>query len=118
MIAIYPKTAEDVEALFLDPEDIGSWKIKMENVAIVQLTPRRFALGMIDNSRSNWVKYGDGQPPAREFSRVKIFTKAMDYTTVHIALGILQSDYAYQMDRLEPRDDAQREAIVQGKENP
>jgi hypothetical protein len=110
----HPKTADDVEALYLDPEEIGSWKIKMENVAIVQLTPRRYALGIIDDSRSNWLHYGsDGQPPARDFPRVRIFTKTMDYTSVHIALGILQSDYAYKMDRLLPRDAAQRESIVQ-----
>ncbi len=108
-----PKTPADVEALYLDPDDVGSWKIEPCNVAIVQLTPRRYALGVVNISRNNWSKYGsDGQPPAREYPTVKIFTKSMDYATVHIALGILQSDYGYRMDRLEPRDAAQREEFL------
>lgn len=109
-----PKTSADVEALFLDIGDIGSWKVEMANVAIVKLTARTYALGVVDQSRRNWLKYGnDGQPPARDFIRVRILTKSMDYTQAHIALGILQSDYGYAMGRLEPAGHIQRERTVQ-----
>ena len=109
----HQKTTADVEALYLDKEDIGSWKIEMNDVAIVKLSPQRYALGIVDNSRRNYLKYGnDGQPPAREFIRVRIFTKSMDYASAHIALGILQTDYGYRMDRLQPKDAAQREEEV------
>lgn len=62
-----------------------------------------YAKNKTDVTQGNWSKYGETDP-ARDFITVKVFTKSMDYGTAHIALGILQSDYGYRMDRVKTPD--------------
>jgi hypothetical protein len=79
---------------------------KIDNLGRVKISPRGWALAMIDTSRGNFSKLHNdtGMGGAREFISATIITRPITVARADWLLAGLQDAYSYRMDRRNGRD--------------
>lgn len=75
-----------------------SFSERIEDVGIVKISPQRWAIAVF--GKGGFIKLGDG-PAARDFPEAKIVTSPTSLKTAHVALGMIQSQLGYKMEKAE-----------------